>query len=609
MKRQALVWLLVMSALFQDDSFGGMAALSPDGKKVAFALVREGTELSQQDLMFELWLSNADGTQRRRLKSYLGFPEGIQWSPDSGRILVSTGSLIRSHFGGKLYGHAGTPIVRDREWFLSPATGEEARLVLPQDLNAGPVALSPDGTRLAFGARRESAEQKYERGVWVFDLRSDQPRKVFDGGIVSAPAWSPDSKRIAFGAGERYVKDYPIKIVDVQSGETLDLGILGSGIEWSPDGKVIAFTGNVQKGGSWYGGVPMDGSILTYEFGTQQMRQLSHPGEVEASDTQRRISGALWPRWSADSSKVAYVYLVSSRVGNERRQTEDLWVSDRDGAGLKLARSGVVVDGLKESIRSFTWDSTGQALLVARGDGLFRLDVETSKEQPMASFTQEECKLTPGEHEHTKKALQSLDTMFTQYVKGLDFLEWNNMQDGRASMQGAIAALESVPEQFPQSGISKADVEDYIAEFRKLAEMTKGPNEERICKRHLSFIGILLRMFQRDHNGESPADLKTLVEWSLTKSWRVENITSDDVRLVRWAVHCPADERPAETVSYKYDKPARDAPEETGIAACERHEGKCLVLIKVKDGFKVLERKAAMENRPTIVEPKRRSEP
>jgi len=608
MKRQSLIWLLVMSALLQDDSFSSMAALSPDGKKVAFALVREGADLSQQDLMFELWLSNADGTQKRRLKSYLGFPQGIQWSPDGRRILTSTGSLIRSRFGDKLYGHAGTPIVRDREWFLSPETGEEARLVLPQDLDAWPVELSPDGTRLAFGARRES-EQKYELGVWVFDLKSGQPKKVFDGGIVSAPAWSPDSKRIAFGTGEGYVKDYPIKIVDVQSGETLDLGILGSGIEWSPDGKAIAFTGDVQKGIAWYGGVPMNGSLWIYEFDDKQLKQISHPGEVEQSDKGWKTSGALRPKWSADSNRVAYMYMVSSRAGDETQETEDLWVSNRDGTGLKLVRSGVVVDRMKETIRSFTWDATGQALLVARGEGLFRLDVETSKEQPMASFTQEECKLTPGEHEHTKKALQSLDTMFTQYVKGLDFLEWNNMQDGRASMQGAIAALESVPEQFPQSGISKADVEDYIAEFQKLAEMTKGVNEERVCKGHLGFIGSLLIGFQRDHNGESPEGLKALIEWSLPKSWHINRVTSDNVKLVRWSVHCPSDERPAETVSYRYDKPAKDAPSETVIAACERHKGKLLMLVKVKEGFKVLERKAAMDSRPAIVEPKRRSRP
>jgi Tol biopolymer transport system component len=126
-------------------------------------------------------------------------------------------------------------------WNLKPSPPQPvSRLVvnLPlgqqlAGLEYGPaVALSPDGTQLAYVARQGGAQQIYLRAM---DTLEAKPIPATEGGV--SPSFSPDGQWIIFFAGNQ------LKKVSVSGGATLNLGDapIPQGASWGGKG-IIAFT-------------------------------------------------------------------------------------------------------------------------------------------------------------------------------------------------------------------------------------------------------------------------------------------------------------------------------------------------------------------------------
>jgi eukaryotic-like serine/threonine-protein kinase len=100
------------------------------------------------------------------------------------------------------------------------------------DSNSGPaVALSPDGTHLAYVARQGGAEQLYLRAMASLESR---PIPGTEGALN--PFFSPDGQWLGFFAGGK------LKKVSVSGGSALTLGVAAPvGASWDGHG-VIAFT-------------------------------------------------------------------------------------------------------------------------------------------------------------------------------------------------------------------------------------------------------------------------------------------------------------------------------------------------------------------------------
>src|SRR6185437_9743811 len=106
--------------------------------------------------------------------------------------------------------------------------------------------LSPDGSQILFSRRWvDKMNDKWESSVWLMNADGSHARMLTPGGDVQ---WSPDGKRIAYVAkGEPSGSQIFVRWMDAEGAVTQisHLTDSPSGLEWSPDGKSIAFTMNV----------------------------------------------------------------------------------------------------------------------------------------------------------------------------------------------------------------------------------------------------------------------------------------------------------------------------------------------------------------------------
>ncbi len=149
------------------------------------------------------------------------------------------------------------PVLFTLTALLSPAP-LLARPLASTDLfkmrSVGSVALSPDGTRVAYAVENNGTTGRPYRQLYVMTLPSGEPVRV--GGESDrggAAVWSPDGKMFAFsgrvdgksglhvanadGSGIRFLTE----VQDTNSPLTFE----GATIDWSPDGKQIAFVSTV----------------------------------------------------------------------------------------------------------------------------------------------------------------------------------------------------------------------------------------------------------------------------------------------------------------------------------------------------------------------------
>ncbi len=188
---------------------------------------------------------------------------GVAWSPD-GTHLATRGSTTESN--------------RDAEWTLDAvgvwdaATGEEVLLLEQVDAGGGPLAYSPDGTRLAirgfeptvydavtgeevgptiveFLSYSPDGTRIAAGGAWgaagILDATTGDEQLEFRGagGFTNDAAWSPDGTRIAAAYGtsiwvwDATTGDQLLVLEGYVDGDTYDRL---RDIEWSPDGTRIA---------------------------------------------------------------------------------------------------------------------------------------------------------------------------------------------------------------------------------------------------------------------------------------------------------------------------------------------------------------------------------
>jgi serine/threonine-protein kinase len=172
-----------------------------------------------------------------------------------------------------------------------------------------PLALSPDGTRLAL-----VIEEDRVRNLWVYDWRRDRLFPVtFGKGEVTSATWFPDGKHLVFaaqgtgwGSAVYWTRadggGQPEKLLDVISSLT------ASRLSVAPDGRRLAYS------------VPTGIQLVPVD-----LSQPEHP--KAGSPAPLKLARALSAAFSPDGRLVAYVSDESGRA--------EVYVSSLEGAGGK----------------------------------------------------------------------------------------------------------------------------------------------------------------------------------------------------------------------------------------------------------------------------------
>jgi Tol biopolymer transport system component len=220
------------AARIREPAIGGENAVSPDGRTIVFAAVKDGTP------GIHLWTIPVEGGEPRQLTA--GESKTIEnrfpcWSPDARWVAFVRGERRL----GDIQYYADVNIYR------IPAGGGEPRpLTTASDgVSFRNIALSPDGNFVAYFSVEDN------RTIKVKSLQTGASRVVgkTEGPGANSLAWSPDGKQLAFttSSGEKG----PLSRIRIVSLEDLTTVTLQVGfpeadywhVSWSPDGKRLAF--------------------------------------------------------------------------------------------------------------------------------------------------------------------------------------------------------------------------------------------------------------------------------------------------------------------------------------------------------------------------------
>ncbi len=183
-------------------------AWSPDGRRIAFASLRQGAS--------HIYVMSADGTGAKALTSGAQNDDHPSWSPDGKQIAFA----------------------REGALFVVPAAGGKPHRLGKGLGSAANPAWSPDGTQIAYDYRKPGFSI---RELYVMRSDGSRIRQLTNLRQVSGfPAWSPDAERIAFqsNAGLDHYEIYTVRADgrDVRQVTQSTVDVIQPA--WAPDGRL-----------------------------------------------------------------------------------------------------------------------------------------------------------------------------------------------------------------------------------------------------------------------------------------------------------------------------------------------------------------------------------
>jgi hypothetical protein len=164
-------------------------AISPDGRKVAFAAKVTTSNDYYEISTFDIFVVNVNGTDLQRLTSTSHHDLHPTWSADSGKIAFSRGRQLLPQ------GYLPSPVTTDSSIYKMNADGTATQLLVQlPDWNNNPV-YSPDGTKIAVEGHGR---------IWVANadgtnaqvLTASAPSNPFP--YFNNPSWKPDGSGLVF---------------------------------------------------------------------------------------------------------------------------------------------------------------------------------------------------------------------------------------------------------------------------------------------------------------------------------------------------------------------------------------------------------------------------
>ncbi|GMM93488.1 amidohydrolase family protein [Qipengyuania sp. MTN3-11] len=384
---------------------------SPDGRRIAFTSDRNGAD--------NIWLMNIDGADKKQVtKENFRLLNNPTWSPD-GRYIAAkkhfttarsagTGEIwlyhvsggggvamveranedLQKELGEPVYSPDGEAIYYTRN--VSPgntfiyaqdslqslfeierfdlATGEVTTAISGYGGSVRPQP-SPDGTRLSFVRRDKDQSQ-----LWVKDLATGVETMIYDAldldlqetwavyGVYPAMDWTPDSREIVFWAGGKLrriaaeggeAETIPFRIDDTRGVADAPHPV----IPVAPD----SFTTAMPK----FASLSPDGSRIVFESLGKLYVKPASGGEPRRLTSQDEAL-ELWPAWSRDGNRLAWVRWTDAGLGQ-------IVVADADGRNVRTVTS----QRGHYAVPRFSPD--GRTLVFEKREGGFLLSPEYSE--------------------------------------------------------------------------------------------------------------------------------------------------------------------------------------------------------------------------------------
>lgn len=180
------------------------------------------------------------------------------------------------------------------------------------------AALSPDGTRVLYNVLHVDAEKEKEFcTIYLLNLDSGETRQMAAEGVLNVnPEWSPDGTRFAFFAdrGQKpQVYVMPVDGGEAQAITQFKQGVAG-GLNWSPDGRYIAFTAGPQPEEPFDFSKPYRITRKVYRFDVEgyldQVVRDVYIVPADGGEAQRITSDGTMnnnPVWSPDSREILFL--------------------------------------------------------------------------------------------------------------------------------------------------------------------------------------------------------------------------------------------------------------------------------------------------------------
>jgi TolB protein len=202
-------------------------AWSPDGNRIAFQSKRDGD-------LFQVYVMDADGNNKRRLSDGAGFAGMPTWSPDGQSIAYVSGQQQTTG--------------SQRELYTVPVDGGAPRKLTSLGSSLSDPEWSPDGKSIAV----LQAMSDRQTNLLLVDAQTGEHRSLVQGGIMRDPHFSPSGDEVVY-YNVTPEEGSNVYVVNVGDGQVRNL-TQGPGDDyqaiWSPDGTMLAWSS--KPGGGQY---------------------------------------------------------------------------------------------------------------------------------------------------------------------------------------------------------------------------------------------------------------------------------------------------------------------------------------------------------------------
>ncbi len=238
--------------------------------------------------------------------------------------------------------------------------------------SVGGPRISPDGTRVAYTVTETDFDQDaYVSQIWLADVGTGRATQLTRGKkSCSGVEWSPDGRWIAF-TSSRVDDKAQLFAIDPSGGEAVQLTKVETGVAgyaWSPDGKTIAFVAAdpVSKESKDRKERFGDFEVVRREYVFSHLWTLDVAEALASPQSGRqRTSGKDYTvgafAWSPDGARIAFSATVNSDVVNNA--TSDIYVLDLAGDAVRKIVSTPGPDGGPR------WSPDGRSILFSSAMG------------------------------------------------------------------------------------------------------------------------------------------------------------------------------------------------------------------------------------------------